>query len=149
MHQPYLLASRHTNVLTDCYTPMIHTFGGIVFAIRMLGATLLMFAATAQADEPLAQRNSWDGSLAHFLHGTSLAADTDGDNKVDTLALPASFDVTAVDVPASATLVHAQLYWGGTQTQSRTTVCTVAGVGGDGVDRAVGVRDGEVGVRRG
>ena len=51
-----------------------------------------------------------------------MAVDTDSDNKVDTLSLPAQIEVTAADVPVSAKLEKAYLYWGGTQVQPSESV---------------------------
>ena len=77
---------------------------------RIAGAVLscLLFCSTAAADEPLTQRNSWDGTIAHFLTGVPLAVDgPDNGTNVDMISTPATMAVTAADVPLTASLVAA------------------------------------------
>ena len=85
----------------------------------VLGA-LMVPLSNARADEPITQRDSWEGAFAHFMTGASLAEDTDSDNKVDSSAQPASFDISSSDIATTATLDTAVLYWGGGQSQSGT-----------------------------
>ncbi len=83
----------------------------------------LGFPATAAAEVPLSQQEAWDGSVDFFMTGVALAEDTDGDNKVDASAQPASFEVQSSDidpdaaVAGNATLEAAYLYWGGKMDQ--------------------------------
>jgi uncharacterized repeat protein (TIGR01451 family) len=72
-------------------------------------------AVEARADEPLALRASWAGSVDFFSTGAPLATDSDNDGKVDMPAQPGMVTVSALEVPALATLEDAFLYWGGTQ----------------------------------
>jgi len=82
---------------------------------------LMLVAAAGYADEPVSVRASYDGPVAHFLTGATLAADgSDGDSSVDH-AVPAHIAVSSADVPATATLVAARLYWAGTQRQSSSS----------------------------
>jgi hypothetical protein len=78
---------------------------------------LLLWCPTALPDEPVIERRVWQGTVGHFLNGTPLAVDTDGDGNVDSTLDWARFNVTAGDVPASCSLMAAILYWGGSQRQ--------------------------------
>ena len=86
-------------------------------------ASLLVFilasgtASALTARDEFAHHQTWVGSVDYFASGAALAIDADGDGAVDTLAQPASFDVTTSDVPASALLDQAYLYWAGSNTQ--------------------------------
>jgi uncharacterized repeat protein (TIGR01451 family) len=83
-----------------------------------LALLALLIPASSPADEPLAERQVWEGNIAHLLTGASLALDADSDNEVDGPDQPAFFDVTTNEIPETATLVDAVLYWGGTQAQT-------------------------------
>ena len=74
-------------------------------------------ASVAHADETMTLRQTWDGNIQHLLTGASLGEDADNNGEVDGPDQPASIVVGSADVPLSATLVSAHLYWGGTQTQ--------------------------------
>src|SRR5687767_14726284 len=78
----------------------------------------LTAAPTCPADTIPALFAAWEGRNGYLLRGTALATDTDGDGSADTRLTSASFDVTAADIPATATLVNAFLFWGGTQTEN-------------------------------
>jgi uncharacterized repeat protein (TIGR01451 family)/MYXO-CTERM domain-containing protein len=75
---------------------------------------LLLTARLARADEPISERFSYTGSLDFFATGATMAADTNSDNCIDTLAQPASVEVTSTTLPAGAVLIDAYLYWAGT-----------------------------------
>ena len=83
-----------------------------------LGFTFLIMASLgsngAQADEPISQRQSFGGTVDFFATGASMAADTDSNNKVDTLAQPATVQIAMTDLPSGAMLISAYLYWSGT-----------------------------------
>jgi hypothetical protein len=85
-----------------------------------------MLALSARADEPVSLRASWSGPVAHFFTGTSLAEDTDLNGRVDAIVNPATFDVTPADIPATAALLGAILYWGGSQSQPGVACATGA-----------------------
>jgi len=57
------------------------------------------------------------GTADYFVTGAALAADGNGDGRVDHL-LVQPVSVTLGGVPASASVVRALLYWGGTQAQA-------------------------------
>lgn len=77
---------------------------------------------TAVADEPLTVRATWLGSVGFFATGEPMAVDgPDSDTtNVDTMAQPASVAVTTNDVPLTAVLVQAFLYWAGSVGQPST-----------------------------
>jgi uncharacterized repeat protein (TIGR01451 family) len=76
------------------------------------------FSASALADEPISLRATYDGNIDYFLTGAPLAVDgPDLDTVTVDTPQDAVFAVTAADVPASANLTSATLYWGGTQAQ--------------------------------
>ena len=83
-------------------------------------ASWFLIAIPSHADEPITQRANWSGKIGYFATGEPTAIDTNADNRVDTDAQPASFDVLAPDIPVTATLVQAFLYWGGSITQPTT-----------------------------
>src|SRR5262245_43738524 len=82
----------------------------IVFGLVTVRTGLADFAPTLLA--------SWEGYNGYFLTGAPLAADTDGDGSADMRLSSVSFEITAANVPAAATLVNAYLYWGGTQSNN-------------------------------
>jgi len=84
----------------------------------------LVAPSIANADVPVTERQSWDGSIDYFMTGNSMARDTNGNTKVDALALPADIVVSVDDVPPTAELVAAWLYWGGSQEQTVSTPCS-------------------------
>ena len=96
------------------------TMHGVQVLVTCVG---LLWSSVAHADEPFTLRDTWDGNIAHFLTGQTLAEDTDGDGQVNGPNQPAIFDVTSADVPTTATLVAAYLYWGGTQNEP-TNACS-------------------------
>ena len=81
----------------------------------LLSSTSALWSSSAHADEPMTQLTTWTGSVDFFATGAPLAVDgPDQDvSWVDMLAQPASVTVSANDVPATATLKNAYLYWGG------------------------------------
>jgi uncharacterized repeat protein (TIGR01451 family) len=90
----------------------------VAFIALLYFALALAMPATASADEPITQRNAWDGQVDFLMTGVNLAEDTDGNNKVDASAQPASFTIASSAVPSSATLEQSYLYWGGKTNQS-------------------------------
>ena len=90
---------------------------------RNLASAALLCAAAgvavpAHADEPLMQRFSYSGGVDFFATGAPMAIDgPDPDTtRVDLIAQPASVIVTTSDVPSTAILQQAFLYWGGSIT---------------------------------
>jgi hypothetical protein len=79
--------------------------------------TLLSFPTGAAADVIPTQLLRVTGSTGYFMTGAPLALDSDADGRVDTNAQPTLIAVGSSDVPASASLQHAYVYWGGTQTE--------------------------------
>ncbi|MHA1529214.1 MAG: hypothetical protein ACTSVG_09340 [Alphaproteobacteria bacterium] len=60
-------------------------------------------------------RQEWTGTVDFFVTGAPLAGDSgDSGDSVDMSVQPASVAVLAGDIPASATLVKAYLFWAGT-----------------------------------
>lgn len=101
------------------------TFSGwTVLVIVSILAASTHIVPHALADRPLAERATIDGNGDYFMTGTALARSTDGDNNIDTSTQPASFQVTSADVPSSARLVRAFLYWGGNKNQPATGPCS-------------------------
>ena len=74
-------------------------------------------AQTPLVDKPLELIYSVNSNAEYFINGVAMAIDGDGDGNVDTLRLPSTIEVGPADVPASASLVQAYLYWGGSQVQ--------------------------------
>ncbi|MDX9721979.1 MAG: MopE-related protein [Myxococcota bacterium] len=88
-------------------------------------AVLLFTALPALADEPITLRQTWQGNIDYFMTGAALATDgSDSGGEADTLLPQVSFDVTSSDVPVTATLESAILYWGGTQNQPSGGACS-------------------------
>lgn len=83
--------------------------------LSMIGSGGLV--AVSLADEALAQRETFAGTVDFFATGEPLAIDTNANGNVDTLAQPASVDVTSTDIASGATLVKAFLYWAGSVPQ--------------------------------
>jgi uncharacterized repeat protein (TIGR01451 family) len=100
----------------------------LIAAAALLCASV---AGVAQAERPLAERATIDGNGDYFMTGTALAVSTDGDNNIDTSIQPASFQVTNQDVPPTAHLERALVYWGGNKNQPATGACS------DQPDRAI------------
>ena len=89
-------------------------------ALGLLGAGLVGLAAMsltlpAWADQPLTELGTWSGAIDFFSTGAPMAIDgPDADTTmVDTMAQPASVEVTDSEVPAAALVLAAYLYWGG------------------------------------
>lgn len=82
---------------------------------RLVAAAVLcnLCGPAARADQPIALKQSWSGNLDFAITGASLAADENGDGKVDALALPGQ--ATIAGLPPGATVVGAVLYWAATQ----------------------------------
>lgn len=79
-------------------------------------ALLALTASSASADEPLTQRFTWDGTIDYFASGAALAEDgPDMDTTtVDRLLQPNSITITAADIPMTAGVRAAYLFWAGT-----------------------------------
>jgi len=90
-------------------------FVAIAFSVLLL---VPVVAQNAFADEPITLRFSFNGQFDYFATGGPLASDTDADNNADSNLQPTSVTVTTLNVPNSATLTQALLYWGGSQPQS-------------------------------
>jgi MYXO-CTERM domain-containing protein/uncharacterized repeat protein (TIGR01451 family) len=91
--------------------PFLRLLLGLALGAVVLGAAVPL----ARANEPLSLRFSWEGPIDYFATGAPMAADgPDSGTNVDMLAQPATVTVTANDVPATATLLAAYVYWGGT-----------------------------------
>jgi hypothetical protein len=89
-------------------------------------------ATTFQTSVPVASRATFEGHVAHLLTGVPLAKDTNADGEVNTSNQPASFAITTSDVPSTATILSATLYYGGTQNQINAgTPCTTSGTNPD------------------
>ena len=91
--------------------------------IRLGTPTALLLAGitttvNGHADQAISVRDGWTGALDYVLTGVELATDTGGSSGVDSLALPAVFDVTIAQLPAAASVTAAYLYWGGSQADS-------------------------------
>jgi hypothetical protein len=88
--------------------------------LLLLAASMIWLTAvqSGRADADPALLAAWEGRNGYFLGGAALATDSDGDGSADTRLTSASFDVTTADVPPTATLLNAYLYWGGTQAQN-------------------------------
>ncbi|MDX9719422.1 MAG: MopE-related protein [Myxococcota bacterium] len=85
---------------------------------------VLLFVSSAHADEPLLQRQTWRGNINYFMTGAALATDgEDPGGEADTLLPSVSFEVSSADVPPTAQLERARLYWGGTQNQPSAGAC--------------------------
>ena len=82
-------------------------------SLGVLALVVLLFPATSWADEPITERNAWEGQLDFFMTGVNLAKDTNGDGKPDDSNQPASFDVAQTSIPSTAALEASYLYWGG------------------------------------
>lgn len=83
---------------------------------RITLLTVFFLSAPTAHAEPLDLLASWEGTIDYFITGAPLAADgpdSDG-TRVDLIAQPASVDVTTTDVPGTAVVVAAYLFWGGT-----------------------------------
>lgn len=82
------------------------------FSLFLVGVGL---AHSAHADEPVALREQFGGDVDFFATGAPMAIDgPDGDTtRVDMLVHPATTEITADDVPESAVVRRAFLYWGG------------------------------------
>lgn len=83
---------------------------------RLAGVLLLALGGGAAGAAPLTLLDQWEGGMDYFATGAPLAVDgPDGDTTtVDTLSQPASVVVSSADIPATATVVAAYLYWAGT-----------------------------------
>jgi hypothetical protein len=73
--------------------------------------------STAYVDTPPEVQINLSGFIDYFMTGATLAIDSNANNRVDALSLPATFDVTSSDIAAGARLEQAYLYWGGTQAE--------------------------------
>lgn len=86
-------------------------------AALLLGSIAVGAAAGGASGAPLTLLDQWEGGLDYFATGAPLAVDTAADTdttRVDALSQPASVMVGATDVPSTASLTAAYLYWGGT-----------------------------------
>ncbi len=83
---------------------------GILSVVAVLG-----MSRNGVADVPLAERMTWSGPGDYFATGAPMASDgSDADTTmVDQLAQPTTVTVSPLDVPSTAKLVQALLYWGG------------------------------------
>jgi hypothetical protein len=86
-----------------------------VRGIRPAALALALVGTDAHADQPIAVLDSWSGPVDFFATGAPLAVDgPDADaTNVDVLLPSASVDVGELDVPPTAVLRNAFLYWGG------------------------------------
>ncbi|MCA9651899.1 MAG: hypothetical protein KC501_18435 [Myxococcales bacterium] len=92
--------------------------------LLVAGATVVVAVPVrARADEPVLLRQTWSGHVGFFATGAPMAVDgPDADTtSVDTLAQPAMVEVGPPDIPASAELLAAYLYWGGSIPNSECT----------------------------
>jgi len=85
-----------------------------------------LLPSLAHADEPLALRNSWRGNIDYFMTGATLAYPNAAGNNAAGILPSVNINVAASAVPASATVLKAYLYWGGSQEQPSTGACTLA-----------------------
>lgn len=85
---------------------------------HLVALLALTVGLTASADVAPTTFVAESGPIDAFMTGVPLAVDGgDADANVDALALPASIDVAASEIPDGATLVRAFLFWGGTQSE--------------------------------
>ena len=92
---------------------MKRTFWAGLAAMAWFGA----LPVSSPADVVPTPFASWEGPTGYVLTGASLAMDTDGDSAANQMLPLVNFAVTPDDVPSSARLLNAYLYWGGTQSQ--------------------------------
>ena len=85
-----------------------------------LAVALVAFGATeARADAPIALLERWEGPLEFFATGAALASDgPDEDENVDAFISPATVEISPADVPPTAAVQAAYLYWGGSVNNS-------------------------------
>ena len=81
-------------------------------------AVASLCSPTVSADQPLIPLDTWTGPVDFFATGAPMAVDgPDADTtQVDMLAQPASVTVSSSEIPTTATLRQAFLFWGGSIT---------------------------------
>jgi hypothetical protein len=92
----------------------------VVAAVLSMGA--LQYAALF-ADEPVAHRHTFAGTVDYFATGESLGSDTNGDGQMDTLTQPSTVTVGVSDLAADAVLVKAFLYWAASVQETQSGPC--------------------------
>lgn len=83
--------------------------------VAILAGFMWLWPGVRQAAaQPIDALSSWEGAMDYFATGAPLAVPTTSNpSNVSTLNQPASIQVTALDVPVSATVVAAYVYWAG------------------------------------
>jgi hypothetical protein len=91
--------------------------------VHLLNMAGVIYVVPAPLSEtPLQQLHSETGSIDYFINGVALAVDTNSNGSVDSMALPATIEVGALDLPPGAGLERAFLWWGGSQDQPSALV---------------------------
>jgi len=93
----------------------MHHLAERITAVLLVSLVWLLPGVREAAAQPIDSLTSWEGSMDYFATGAPLAVPAAADPyDVEVLSQPASVQVGAGDVPATATVVAAYLYWAGT-----------------------------------